>query len=298
MADTLTLKWKTLTWISSLTMPKAENTTIAESRAWMAKSSKGPAFVVGSHAKLASVRDEQLAGVKVRRYVPEGVKPGVLVYFHGGGFVLGDLDSHDSPVRGLANATRREVVAVDYRLAPEHRYPAAVEDCLAVTKALAAQHRVVVCGDSAGGNLAAVMANRCAAEGVSLVAQVLLYPMTDGVTPRESHKQFAMGFFLTHASLRAFLDAYVPELPRRSEPDCSPFHAASLKGVVPGYVLLSGCDVLRDEGRAYANKLQSDGVETVLDEVPGVIHGFFSLQGISEGKAAMTRVAQWLAPRW
>ena len=298
MTDTMTLKWKVLSWLSARGMPRAENTTVAESRAWMAKSSKGPAFVLGSHAKLASVRDEHLAGVKVRRYVPEGAKPGVLLFFHGGGWVLGDLDSHDSPARGLAIATGREVVAVDYRLAPEHRYPAAVEDCLAVTRALAAQHRVVVCGDSAGGNLAAVMANKCAAEGLPLVAQVLLYPVTDVVTARESHTKFATGFFLTHASLRAFYDAYVPELPRRSEPDCSPFHAESLAGVVPGYVLLAGCDVLRDEGRAYANKLQSDGVEMVLDEVPGVIHGFFSLQGLSEGRAAMTRVARWLAPRW
>lgn len=298
MAETLTLKWRTITWLSSLSMPDPKNTTLEKSRAWMSQSSKGPSFLVGTHKELASVRDEQIAGVKVRRYVPEGAKPGVVVYFHGGGFVLGDLDSHESPSRGLANATGREVVAVDYRLAPEHRYPAAVDDCMAVTKALAAQHRVVVCGDSAGGNLAAVVANRCAAEGVSLVAQVLVYPMADGVTPRESHSQFATGFFLTHASVRVFLDTYVPELPRRSEPDCSPFHATSLRGVVPGYVLLAGCDVLRDEGRAYANKLQSDGVETVLDEVPGVIHGFFSLQGLSEGKAATKRVARWLAPRW
>jgi acetyl esterase len=247
---------------------------------------------------LASVREEQVAGVKVRRYVPSGAKPGVLVFFHGGGWVLGDLDTHDSPARGLALATGREVVSVDYRLAPEHRYPAAVEDCFAVTKALAAQHRVVVCGDSAGGNLAAVTANKCAAAGVPLAAQVLLYPVTDAVTERESHAKFATGFFLTRDTMRGFFDEYVPEVPRRSEPDCSPFHAKSLTGVAPGYVLLASCDVLRDEGHAYANKLQSEGVEVLVDEVPGVIHGFFSLQGLSEGKAAMGRVAQWLAPRW
>lgn len=298
MAETLTLKWKTLTWLSSLTLPKAENTTVAQSREWMRKSSQGPAFVVGSHAPLASVRDEQVAGVKVRRYVPAGAKPGVLVYFHGGGFVLGDPDTHDSPVRALALATGREVVSVDYRLAPEHPYPAAVEDCFAVTKALAAQHRLVVCGDSAGGNLAAVTANRCATEGVPLIAQVLLYPMTDSATERESYATFATGFFLTRDDIRRFLDAYVPEVARRAEPDCSPFHAKSHRGVAPGYVLLAGCDVLRDEGRAYAKKLQSEGVETLLDEVPGVIHGFFSLQGLSEGKAATSRVAAWLAPRW
>jgi acetyl esterase len=98
--------------------------------------------------------------------------------------------------------------------------------------------------------------------------------------------------------MRYFLREYLPEEARRHEPDCSPLRAASLRGVAPGYVLLAGCDVLRDEGRAYAKRLHEHGVETLMDEVPGVLHGFFSLQGLSEGRAATTRVAKWLEPRW
>ena len=298
MTDSPTLKWKAIAWISTRLGPPTEKMEPSKARAAMRKGMAGPAFLMGRHPKLASVRDEQLAGVKVRRYLPEGAKPGVLAYFHGGGWVIGDVDSHDSPARGLAVATGREVVSVDYRLAPEHRYPAAFDDSLAVTKALAAQQRVVVAGDSAGGNLAAVVANRCAQDGIALAAQVLLYPVTDCVVESRSYEEFAEGFLLSRETMRYFRREYVPEAARRAEPECSPLRASSLKGVAPGYLLLAGCDVLRDEGRAYAKRLQTDGVETQLDEVPGVLHGFFSLQGLSEGKAATARVAQWLAPRW
>ncbi len=264
----------------------------------MRKTTAGPSFVMGSHAALASVKDEFIAGVKVRRYLPHAAKPGALVYFHGGGWVLGDIDSHDSPARGLSIATQREVISVDYRLAPEHRYPAAVDDSLAVTRALAAQHRVVVVGDSAGGNLAAVVANRCAVDQLPLVAQVLVYPVTDCAAEAPSYERFASGHLLSRESMRYFRAEYVPDEARRHEPDCSPLRAVSLRGVAPSYTLLAGCDVLRDEGRAYAKRLKDEGVESHLDEVPGVLHGFFSLQGLSEAKSATNRVAQWLAPRW
>ncbi len=297
MTDSPTFKWRAIAWLAALG-PPTEQTEPAKARAAMRKATAGPAFLVGRHPELASVRDERLAGVKVRRYLPEGAKPGVLVYFHGGGWVIGDVDTHDSPARGLAVATGREVVSVDYRLAPEHRYPAAFDDALAVTQALAAQQRVAVAGDSAGGNLAAVVANRCAQDGIALAAQVLLYPVTDCAAETRSYEEFSKGFLLSRETMRYFRREYVPEEARRAEPECSPLRASSLKGVAPGYVLLAGCDVLRDEGRAYAKRLQADGVETQLDEVPGVLHGFFSLQGFREGKAAKTRVAQWLAPRW
>jgi acetyl esterase len=297
MTDSLTLKWKAIAWAAALDEP-TEKLGHEKARVVMRKSTAGPAFVMGRHAMLAAVRDEQVAGVNVRRYLPEAAKPGVLVYFHGGGWVLGDVNSHDSPARGLALATGREVVSVDYRLAPEHRYPAAVDDSLAVTKALAKSGRVVVAGDSAGGNLAAVVAIRCAAEGVSLAAQVLLYPVTDCAAETPSYETYAEGHLLSRETMRYFRREYVPDEARRHEPECSPLRAASLKGVAPGYVLLAGCDVLRDEGRAYAQKLHADGVEHHLDEVPGVLHGFFSLQGLSEGRAATTRVAQWLSARW
>ena len=294
----LKLKWKVIALLSEALGKPTEQSTPAEARAVLRKSTAGPAFIMGNHRKLASVIEGKIAGVKVRHYVPEAAKPGALIYFHGGGWVLGDIDTHDSPARGLSLATGREVVSVDYRLAPEHRYPAAFEDSLAVTRALAAKQRVVVAGDSAGGNLAAVVANRCAQDGVSLSAQVLLYPVTDCAAETPSYEAFAEGHLLSRETMRYFRREYVPEEIRRSEADCSPLRAESLRGVAPGYVLLAGCDVLRDEGRAYARRLQNDGVETVLDEVPGVLHGFFSLQGLGECKAAVTRVAQWLSPRW
>ena len=297
MTDSLRFKWKLIAWAASRS-PATETIAPVKARAVMGRSTRGPAVVMGRHPKLASVRDEQVAGVKVRRYLPEGAKPGVLIYFHGGGWVIGDVDSHDSPARGLAVATGREVVSVDYRLAPEHRYPAALDDSLAVTRALAAENRVAIAGDSAGGNLAAVVANTCAREGITLVAQVLLYPVTDCAAETGSYETFASGHLLTRETMRYFRREYVPDEVRRQEPDCSPLRADSVRGVAPAYVLLAGCDVLRDEGRAYARKLAADGVETKFDEVPGVLHGFFSLQGLSEGKAATLRVAQWLDLRW
>ncbi len=297
MTDAPTLKWRAIAWAGALTEPKTRQAP-AEARAAMRKATAGPSFVMGTHARLSSIKDEELAGVKVRRYVPHAAKPGALIYFHGGGWVLGDIDSHDSPARGLAIATQREVISVDYRLAPEHRYPAAVDDSLAVTRALAAEHRVVVVGDSAGGNLAAVVANRCAADRLALVAQVLVYPVTDCAAETKSYERYASGHLLSRDSMRYFRAQYVPDEARRHEPDCSPLRAVSLQGAAPGYVLLAGCDVLRDEGRAYAKRLKDEGVETHLDEVPGVLHGFLSLQGLSEARAATTRVARWLEPRW
>lgn len=298
MTDSLTWKWRAIAWASKYLSPPTELLHPVKAREQMRKSTRGPALMIGRHAKLDSVRDEELAGVKVRRFRPQSAKKGVLLYFHGGGWVLGDVISHDSPARALALATQREVISVDYRLAPEHRYPAAYDDSLVVTRALASEHSVVVAGDSAGGNLAAAVANRCAADGLKLAAQVLLYPVTDCAEEAPSYEKFATGHFLTRETMRYFRREYVPDEARRHEPECSPLRASSLKGAAPSYVLLASCDVLRDEGRAYAKRLQEHGVETHLDEVPGVMHGFFSLQGLSEGRAATTRVAKWLEPRW
>jgi acetyl esterase len=298
MTDSLTFKWKVIAKLSRVLAASPEKSTPEKARAFMRKATRGPAVVMGARPTLPSVRDEQVAGVKVRRYVPEGAKAGVVVYFHGGGWVIGDVDSHDGIARKWAVQTGREVVSVNYRLAPEHRYPAAFDDCLAVTKALAAQHQVVVAGDSAGGNLAAVVANRCARDSVPLLAQALLYPVTDCVAETASYEAYAEGHLLSREAMRYFRREYVPEETRRAEPECSPLRSESVRGVAPAYVLLAGCDVLRDEGRAYAKKLQADGVETIVDEVPGVLHGFFSMQGLSEGIAASERLTQWLAPRW
>ena len=135
-----------------------------------------PGFVTGTPVEMGSVSEDAVAGVPVRRYVPLEASPGTVVFFHGGGWVIGDLDTHDLLARALAGATRRTVVSVAYRLAPEHAFPAAADDCIAVTKAIIASGggSVVVVGDSAGGNLAAVSANACAEAGLNLVGQVRL----------------------------------------------------------------------------------------------------------------------------
>ncbi len=291
----LTFKWRAIAALSGLVARPTETMTPAAARASMRNATKGPAFITGGRPKLGSVRDETVAGVPVRRYVPQAAQPGVLVYFHGGGWVVGDVDSHDAPARALAFATKREVVSVDYRLAPEHRYPAALDDCLAVTRALAVGRRVVVAGDSAGGNLAAVVAHQSRAE---VAAQVLFYPVTDCAAETPSYEAFATGHLLSRETMRYYCREYVPEEARRREPGCSPLRADSLKGLAPAYVMLAGCDVLRDEGRAYAKRLIEEDVDTMVDEVPGVLHGFFSLQGLREGREAVPRVAQWLASRW
>jgi acetyl esterase len=139
------------------------------------------------------------------------------------------------------------------------------------------------------------VANAC---GDAIAAQVLLYPVTDCADEAPSYEAFARGHFLSRETMRFFRREYVPEEARRREPGCSPLRAESVRGVARAYVLLAGCDVLRDEGRAYARKLAGDGVETVLDEVPGVLHGFFSMQGLSEGQGAMQRIARWLEAAW
>ncbi len=288
----LTLKYRAIAFLSGVAAPATESVSPAIARKNM--SAPLPGFLAGPKASGVTVRDEVLAGVKVRRYVPASARPGVLVYFHGGGWVIGDVDSHDVPTRALAAALGRDVVSVDYRLAPEHRYPAAFDDCLAVTRALGGQP-VVVAGDSAGGNLAACVAN---ALGAAVTAQVLIYPVTDLTSETASYVEFATGHLLSRETMRYFVREYVPNPDLRREPSCSPLYAPSLKGVSPAYVLLAGCDVLRDEGRAYADKLKRDGVDTQLDEVPGVVHGFFNLQGLCEGREAVQRVVRWLEPRW
>ncbi len=257
-----------------------------------------PAMLFGRPAAMFAISDERIAEVPVRRFVPTGAHDGVILWFHGGGWVVGDVDSHHIPCRALAEATKRQVISVDYRLAPEHRFPAALDDCLAVTRALAGVHQAVaVAGDSAGGNLAAVVARRFRDEGRKLRAQLLVYPVTDCGAESPSYERYASGFLLARSTMRYYTREYVPDDATRLSPDVSPLRAASLEGVAPARVVLAECDVLHDEGAAYAEKLRAAGVPTELDEVPGFLHGFFNLQGFPESRAALARAAQWLQPR-
>jgi acetyl esterase len=241
--------------------------------------------------ELASVEDRKIPGpagaIAVRIYQPDGagVKP-VLVYLHGGGWVIGTLDSYDATCRELAQGAGCVVVAVDYRLAPEHRYPAAPEDCYAALRWVAANaaslgadaRRLAVGGDSAGGNLSAVVSQMARDKGGPAIRfQLLIYPVTDADFTRRSYVDNAEGYLLTTASMRWFWDHYLPDPGQRAEPYASPLRAADLSGLPPAWVCTAEFDPLRDEGEADAKRLQQAGVSTTLTRFDGLIHGFISM---------------------
>jgi acetyl esterase len=247
---------------------------------------------------VARVEDRKIPGaageITVRIYQPRGagVKP-VLVYFHGGGWVIGSLDSHDAVCRELADGAGCVVVSVDYRMAPEHRYPASPDDCYAATKWVSANaaslgadpKRLAVGGDSAGGNLSAVVAQMARDKGGPAIRfQLLIYPVTDADFTRRSYVDNAEGYLLTTAAMHWFWDHYIPSKPQRMEPYASPIRAADLSGLPPAWVCTAEFDPLRDEGEAYAQRLQQAGVSTTLTRFDGLIHGFISM-GVAAPKA-------------
>jgi acetyl esterase len=246
-------------------------------------------------APVAEIRDLAAPGpdggrVPLRLYraagtATEEILP-ALVYFHGGGWVVGDLDCYNSMCRHLANAARCAVVAVDYRLAPEYKFPAAVEDCLAATRWVAKtgaeigvdNYRLAVGGDSAGGNLAAVvslLARDCGT--LPLRAQLLLYPSVDFAMNRASIEQFAEGHLLTLATMRWFAGHYLRGTEDITDWRASPLRAPDLSRVAPAFVLTAGHDPLCDEGQAYAQRLQDDGVAVKELHIPDQIHGFLTM---------------------
>ncbi len=224
--------------------------------------------------------------IRLRVLVPNGHPAGVIVYYHGGGWVIGSIDESDTMVRKLAERTSCAVVNVDYRLAPEHRYPTAADDCYAALEWTAAQMReiaggevpLIVAGDSAGGNLAAVVARRTRDRGGPRIAlQALIYPVTDADFERPSYVDPEHALLLTREAMLWFWDHYVPEIERRGEADASPLQAADLSGLAPAVVLTAEHDVLRDEGEAYAKRLEAAGVPVDFQRHQGQMHGFFSL---------------------
>jgi acetyl esterase len=249
----------------------------------MAGTAEGPAM------KTVEMREaEGPAGpIPVRVYTPpgEGIKPG-LVYFHGGGFVVCNLDSHDVTCRELASGADCVVVSVDYRLAPEARFPAAPEDCHAATRWVAREAeslgidrgRIAVAGDSAGGNLAAVVALMCRDRGgPELVHQLLIYPVTDHRCETPSFDENGKGYFLTGDMMRWFWHHYLESAKDGESPLASPIRADDLAGLPSATVLTAEYDPLRDEGRAYAERLEAAGVATRYTNYPGVFHGFFGM---------------------
>jgi acetyl esterase len=209
-----------------------------------------------------------------------------LLYLHGGGWVIGNLESHDEICRWFANSAACTVVCPDYRLAPEHKFPAGLEDCVAALAFMTAQAdafgvdcgRIAVAGDSAGGNLAAVVALMSRAEGVPAVAaHLLLYPNTDASQTADSYRRFAEGFGLSATTMRWFRDHYIRTADDIADWRVSPLRAKSLAGAPPAFVAIAGKDILADEGTAYAERLRVEGVSVVIQHWPTQIHGFASM---------------------
>lgn len=228
-------------------------------------------------AEVASVEERTIAGVPCLVVTPLGDASGVLVWFHGGGWTVGSADDAAALCRDLAAAAGCVVVDVDYRLAPEHPWPAAIDDAEAVTRAVLdeATGPVAVGGDSAGGNLAAIVA----LEVPGLVHQLLVYPGVDLTMSHPSIEENGEGYLLTRDTMRWFTDNYVGDADPR-EPRLSPLHAESLAGAPPAHVITTGYDPLRDEGQAYVDRLREAGVAVHHDLVDDQIHGFFTMHPI------------------
>ena len=235
--------------------------------------------------------------VRAYRPVPGEVLP-ALVYFHGGGWTIGDLDTHDVLCRQLANGARCAVFSVDYRLAPESPFPAAVEDCLAATRFVVSNaaklkvnaSQVAVGGDSAGGNLAAVVTLH---RELPLAFQLLIYPATDQRCDTDSHRRNGEGYLLTREGIEFFRGCYLPEKKHWADWRASPLLAASHAGLPPAFVITAGYDPLRDEGREYAERLAQAGVEVAYREYSDMVHGFLLFGGVLD--TARTAVADCCA---
>ncbi len=260
------------------------------------------ATMSGGEQSIGAVRDLPVGALPGRLYVPTGAAtPGpLLVFFHGGGWVYGDLDSHDAPCRFLAERSGVRVLAVDYRLAPEHPFPAAYDDALAAYRWVVANAdsigadptRLAVGGDSAGGNLSALTAIAAAREGLPLAFQLLVYPGTDFTATSGSRQTFAEGFYLTRGFMDLATDTYLPADTPRDHPQASPLFADLPEGLAPAYVATAGFDPLRDEGEAYARKLADAGVSVELKRFSDQIHGFFNIVGVGRtSRAAVGEIA-------
>ena len=244
-------------------------------------------------SRVTSIHDISVPGgdgdIPIRMYVPPGARPlPVLIYFHGGGWVTGDLDVNDTWCRLMAEWTPCLVVSVNYRHAPEHPFPAAIDDAYAaacwVTENIASydgdRTRIGVSGASAGGNLAAAVAQRARDEqGPALHLQYLIYPVCDSSMATRSYQENAEGYALTREAMQWYWDVYVPNAADRDNPYASPRHAKDLSNLPSAYVLTAEYDPLRDEGEAYAAAMQAAGVPVVCKRYDGLIHGFMSNHG-------------------
>lgn len=250
------------------------------------------AQLVGPGPDVAVVRDIEIPGpaglIPARQYEPVPEPAGTVVFYHGGGWVLGSVDDSDAVCRALAVASGMRLVSVDYRLAPEHQFPAATDDAFAALAWVAEQHPrtpIVVAGDSAGGNLAAVTALRAReAGGPEIALQMLVYPIVDCDLTRPSYAECTdTKLILNKAEMVWFWDHYLPDEAERSHPYASPIRASSLEGLPPAYIVIADLDPLRDEGLAYAAALEAAGVPVTVARYGDQIHVFFVLVNLLEG---------------
>ena len=290
--------------LDALGLPPIQQLPLAQSRQQVRALSATPSTLI----PVGRVEDRLLVGpggpLVVRLYWPDAPAPHrVVVYAHGGGFVRGDLESHDHVCRELCATASCLVVSVDYRLAPEHPFPAGLEDCLFAARwvhdnaaALGGDARgLVVAGDSAGGNLVAMVCLRARqAQHPPIRGQLLFYPVTAHYDPpTASCLEFAEGHFLTRDAMRWFIDLYLG--PAQSRVDAFPLAADDLRGLPPTLLMTAECDPLRDEGRAYAERLRASGVDCDYRCIEGMVHGFISQTELHPpARAAMRDACAWL----
>lgn len=257
------------------------------------------ARMAGGRQRIGAVRDLEVAGLPARHYVPSSplveTGPGpLLLFFHGGGFVYGDLDSHDAPCRLLAEESGVPVIAVDYRVGPEGAFPAAFDDTVAAHRWVVDNagslgvdpERIGVAGDSAGGNLAAWTAIAAAREGTPLAWQLLIYPCTDPRRATKSLELFGEGFYLSRDFMEHVNDLYLPTAAERDDERVSLLVTEVPQGLAPAYVVTAGFDPLRDEGESYAHRLSDAGVPVELQRFPDQIHGFLNIVGVGRSSRA------------
>jgi acetyl esterase len=296
---------KVVDTIAALNLKPIKDSTPAEAR----ESMRTRTAALGPVEEVPAVADHRVpvdgGEITVRLYAPAGVGPHpVLVFYHGGGWVIGDLYTHDGLCRSIVNAAGCAMASVDYRLAPEFKFPVAVDDSYAALKWVAANGarlgldtaRLAVGGDSAGGNLAAVMALLARdRHGPRILLQVLVYPVTNYDFGTKSYTENATGYILTTEDMRWFWRHYLSREGQGQEMTASPIRAKSLADLPPALVMTAGCDPLRDEGEAYAARLRDAGVPVTLTQYPGMFHGFLRMTRIlDQARAARDEVATTL----
>lgn len=288
-------------YLDAQPQPSLTNPTVEQMR----EASIAITRFAGPGPEVAEIEDRAVGGVPCRVYRPliNTVLPTV-IHIHGGGWVGGNLDTHDTACRMIAVQSGWNVVAVEYRLSPEHPFPAPLDDVESVAAALRDGSvpgvdgtRLALLGDSAGGHLAAVAARRARDHGLSpYLFQALIYPVIDAVMTSPSYVENAEGYGLTAAGMTFYWDCFAPDCVDRSHPDVSPARAGDLTGLPPAFVLTCEYDTLRDEGESYAAALADAGVPVVAVRVVGMIHSFFRLPAhFDASRAAISQVSAMLA---